>query len=176
MSDSTSYKIPKLKGSSNYDIWALRIAAILSEKDLEFVMKNQDLGDDLELEKQNNKACAIIKLSLEDGPLIQTQYITSSFLLWTRLEELYLSKGFSSDYLLSRELINNTLANNNNNLEVYVNNFRRTLNQLEAKKIKLPIKFTVALLLNNLNKNYENIVAIITQNIRLETSANITLD
>jgi hypothetical protein len=44
----------------------------LSEKDLEFVIKNQDLGDDLELEKQNNKACAIIKLSLEDGPLIQT--------------------------------------------------------------------------------------------------------
>ena len=39
MLDSTSYKIPKLKGSSNYDIWALRIAAILSEKDLEFVMK-----------------------------------------------------------------------------------------------------------------------------------------
>ena len=72
MSDSTSYKIPKLKGSSNYDIQALRIAAILSEKDLEFVMKNQDLGDDLELEKQNNKACTIIKLSLEDRPLIQT--------------------------------------------------------------------------------------------------------
>jgi hypothetical protein len=44
------------------------------------------------------------------------------------------------------------------------------------EKIKLPIKFTVALLLNNLNKNYENIVAIITQNIRLETNANITLD
>ena len=40
----------------------------------------------------------------------------------------------------------------------------------------MPIKFIVALLLNNLNKNYKNIVAIITQNIRLETSANITLD
>jgi hypothetical protein len=69
MSDSTSHKIPKLKGSSIYDIWALRVAAILSEKDLEFGMKNKDLGDDLELGKQNNKACAIIKLSLKDGPL-----------------------------------------------------------------------------------------------------------
>ena len=72
MLDSTSYKIPKLKRSSNYNIQALRIAAILSKKDLEFVIKNQDLGDNLELEKQNNKAYTIIKLSLEDRPLIQT--------------------------------------------------------------------------------------------------------
>ena len=72
MLDSTSYKISKLKESSNYNIQALCIAAILSEKDLEFVIKNKDLGDNLELGKQNNKACAIIKLSLEDRPLIQT--------------------------------------------------------------------------------------------------------
>ena len=77
-------------------------------------------------------------------------------------------QGFSSNYILSKDLINNTLSNNKNNLELYINNFRRTLNQLKSKDIVLPNKFIIALLLNNLNKDYNNIVTIITQNIRLE--------
>lgn len=177
MADSfSSYKIPKLKGSSNYDIWNIRISQILTEKGLDIVTNLADLGNDLELIQQNKKAVAIVKLSLEDGPLLQTQYITSAYILGQTLKNLYMSRGFSSDYILSKELINNTLSNNKNNLEFYVNNFRRILNQLKSKDIVLPDKFIVALLLNNLSKDYDNIVAIITQNIRLEQQSNITID
>jgi hypothetical protein len=34
MSDSEIFKIPKLKGSSNFDIWSLRLESILTKDNL----------------------------------------------------------------------------------------------------------------------------------------------
>ena len=33
MADSSIFRVPKLKGSSNYDMWALRIEAVLIQQD-----------------------------------------------------------------------------------------------------------------------------------------------
>src|SRR5882757_10091679 len=56
------------------------------------------------------KASAIIRLSLEDGPLIQVKGITDAIIIWNRLRTLYEPKGFSSEFLLSKELFLTTLA------------------------------------------------------------------
>ena len=171
-------RIPKLIGSSNYDIWSIRIEAILVEKGyLKYILSNPATINSLDtLEENAYKATALIKLALEDGPLLQTQYISNPYILWHTLLNLYKAKGFSSEFLLSKELINTTLNSYKGNIEDYINSFKRIINSLEARNIILPSKFVIALLLNNLNKDYEFIVASITQSIRTSNSNTISLD
>ena len=166
-------KLPKLKGSSNYDIWAIRIEAILVEKGYYRYILNNPATENSTLDDNAYKAAALIKLALEDGPLLQTRYLDNPFLLWNSLKDLYEAKGFSSEFLLSKELINTTLNSYKGNLEEYINAFKRVINSLNSKGISLPTRFVVALLLNNLNKDYEYIVTIITQSIRLSSSVDL---
>ncbi|XPS72906.1 hypothetical protein M3J07_005050 [Ascochyta lentis] len=168
-----SIKLPKLKGSANYSIWAIRMQAIIVEKGyLAYILNNPaTIVDNIEnLDENAYKATAIIKLALEDGPLLQTQFINNPYTLWNTLKNLYEAKGFSSEFLLSKELISTTLNSCKGNLEDYINTFKRIVNSLESRNINLPTKFIVALLLNNLNKDYEYIVAVITQSIRTANS------
>ena len=118
---------------------------------------------------------SIIRLSLDDGPLLQTKEIKSPFLLWDNLKSLYQAKGFSSDFLLSKELINTTLISCNNNVEAYLQKIKRLLNSLEARDISLPSKFIAALVLNNLNNDFDYLVTIITQDLRLDKPINLDL-
>ena len=179
----TIFKIPKLKGSSNYDIWSIRVQSILVEKGyLEVVSENyidKALDDTAQIDALKvlaYKATALIKLSLEDGPLLQTRFIDNPFILWTTLRNLYETKGFSSEFIISKDLINTTLNSCKGNLEAYINSFKRSVNSLQSKNIVLPNKFLIALLLNNLNKDYDYVVAIITQTIRVDNTTNYTLD
>src|SRR3954471_17070427 len=144
-------KLPKLKGSYNYDIWAIRIEAILVEKGYYKYILNNPTTNSNTLDENAYKAAALIKLALEDGPLLQTRYLNNPFLLWNSFKDLYKAKGFSSKFLLSKELINTTLNSYKGNLEEYINAFKRVLNSLNSKRINLPTRFTVTLLLNNLN-------------------------
>jgi len=90
MADSSIYRVPKLIGNSNYDIWALRIESLLVKEgcysimtinpaDLTLARYSQDQLD--ELKQLEGKALSIIRLSLEDGPLLQTKEIKSLFTL-----------------------------------------------------------------------------------------------
>jgi hypothetical protein len=177
MSDSEIFKIPKLKGSSNFDIWSLRLESILTKDNLiDYILadyttaSNYNETSSLELTTTANKVSSLVKLSLEDGPLLQTRFIKNPYTLYTTLKNLYCAQGFSSEFILSKELINTTINSYKGNLELYINNFKRIINNLEAKGISLPSNFIAALLLNNLNKDYEYIVTIITQTIRVNNS------
>ena len=172
------FKIPKLKGSSNYDIWAIRLEALLTKEGFLDVITT-DLNNYTEVERNNLAQKALqcssyILLTLEDGPLLQVRYIKNPYLLWQNLKNLYEAKGFSSEFLLSKELINVNLYTYKGNLEQYLNHFKKLVNNLEAKEITLPNKFLIALLLNNLSKEYDYLVTIITQNIRLSIFIRIT--
>lgn len=58
-------------------------------------------------------------------------------------------------------------------MELYLYNIRRILNTLESKSIKLPERFIVGLILNNLSRDYKYTVAIISQTIRSNNTINI---
>jgi hypothetical protein len=106
---------------------------------------------------------------------LQTRFLKNPYTLYNTLKNLYCAQGFSSEFILSKELINTTINTYKGNLEVYVNSFKRIINNLKAKGITLPSNFVAALLLNNLNKDYKYIVTIITQTIRVNNST-IDLD
>ena len=54
---------------------------------------------------------------------------------------------------------------------MYINNFKRLSNSLEAKEINLLKRFLIALLLNILNRDYKYIVTIITQTIGIDNDS-----
>lgn len=172
-------KLPKLQGSSNYDIWSIRMEALLVEKGYYDVMTTETSNLDLDLEENKilkekaSKATAYIRLTLGDGPLLQTRYITDPNILWSSLKNLYEAKGFSSEFLSIKELLNTTLSSSKDNMELYLHNIRRIINTLESKSIKLPERFIIGLILNNLSRDYEYTVAIISQTIRSNNTINI---
>ncbi len=79
------FKIPKLQGSSNWDIWSIKIEALLTKEGYFKVIVSDlnDLPDDERdtLQEKAEKATSLIKLALGDGPLLQTRFITNPMLL-----------------------------------------------------------------------------------------------
>jgi len=68
--------------------------------------------------------------------------------------------------LISKDLINTTLEQCQNNVKVYLQKVNRLLLSLEARSIKLPTKFIAALILNNLSSEFDYLVTAISQSFR----------
>jgi hypothetical protein len=117
-------------------------------------------------EAQSYQAASLIRLLLEDGPLLQTRTVNDAFSLWGRLQALYEPTGFSSEFLLSRELFSTTLARCNGSIEAYLTSIRRLTDELAAKNLAIPNKVIAAYTLSNLGPEWENTVAIISQSYR----------
>jgi len=170
--------IPKLLGQSNYELWSLRMRAILVEKNLGSFILNTlpitattTIEEKVALETSSNRTLALIQLSLADGPLLQVRNITTPIETWITLKNLYSPKGFSSEFLLYKELQSTTLSTSNN-IEDYLNTIKRIIDDLTSRDIILPSRIILAHILNNLTPDFENFTATITQNLRL----NNTLD
>ena len=165
--ETSGIKIPKLKGSSNYDIWAIRSKAFLIEKGYYDVLTaNKETRTTSKYYQDSIKATALIRLTLEDSPLVQTQFIDDANDLWIQLRALYEPKGFNSEFLICRELFNTTLAKSSNSIEAYLTKIRRYTDQLAAKGLLIPPKVIAAYTLSNLTPEYESTVAIISQTLR----------
>ena len=126
--------IPKLKGATNYEIWALRIKSFLIKEGLKDSLDNIPpiISQDI-----NDKALANIRLLIEDGPLLQIQYINTAKEAWDSLNNLYSSKGFTSEFLIYREFFNTTL-DKYSSIEDYLNKVKQLSDQLKAKNLELP--------------------------------------
>src|SRR5436305_1073312 len=179
MSESV-LKITKLQGSSNWELWAIRMEAVLTEKGYYDVMTltpptgmEVDGGKDAQLDwtTRSKKAIAYIRLALADGPLLQTRNITDPCRLWQKLQALYEPKGFSSDFLICKELFETTLSKMDNSIENYLNQIKRLTDDLSARNLTIPNKVIAAWTLNNLTSEYENTVAMSSQSIRAKQAA-----
>jgi len=91
------------------------------------------------------------------------------------LKNLYKVQEFSSKFSISKELTNTTINLYIGNLELYIKNFEGLANSLEARQISLLNKYLIALLLNNLNKDFKYIVTKITQTIKSNNNS-VNLD
>jgi hypothetical protein len=177
--ESNQQRFPKLKGSSNYEIWSIRMEASICEKGYLDVMTPIELSQYHDeaivkelLANRNDRsfrAAAIIRLSLEDGPLIQTRGINDALTLWERLKALYEPKGFSSEFLTCKDLFSTTLAKCGSSMEAYLTKVKRLTDDLASRNLAIPNKVIAAYTLNNLTPEYENTVAIISQTYRSET-------
>ena len=118
----------------------------------------------------------MIQLNLADGPLLQVRHILKPYEVWKALENLYSPKGFSSEFLLCKELFDTSLEKSDNKMEQYLNQVKRLYDQLTAKSVVIPEKVIFAWVLNNLSPRYETLITTITQSIRVNGSGSIKLE
>ena len=123
-------------------------------EDYEVYLKDRDV--------KSQKAAALIRLVVEDGPFIQIKGLKSAISIWDRLRELYEPKGFSSKFLLCKELFTTTLFRCDNSIKAYLTWIKWLSDELASRDLAILAKVIVAYALNNLTRDYEHIVAIIT--------------
>ena len=112
-----------------------------------------------ERETQSFQATSLIRLLLEDGPLLQNRRISDALELWGRLQSLYQHNGFSSEFLISRELLSTTLDRCKGSIEEYLTRIQRLTDKLASKQLAIPNKVIAAYTLSNLGPQWENTVA-----------------
>ena len=71
---SEKISISRLKGIENYEVWAIRMTSLLTK---EGVINTIHGVTDIST-SDSEKALATIRLSLEDGPLLQIQHYTTA--------------------------------------------------------------------------------------------------
>ena len=188
MGDNNLYRFPRLKGSQNWEFWSLRMEAYIIDKGYENalypitpfdpktitkVAYNAYLQD---RENKSPRAAALIRLALEDGPLIQVKGLKDAISIWDRLKTLYEPKGFSSEFLICKELFATTLARCGNSIEKYLTRLKRLSDDLASRNLTIPTKVIVAYALNNLSADYEHTVAIMTQSLRATDDKDIDIN
>ena len=144
-------------------MWALRIEAVLIQQDCyeiltidpEELEKKKDSESYQKLKSSEIKALSTLRLSLDDGPLLQSKDIKTQYHLWNHLNKLYSPKGFSSDFLICKDLINTTVQQCQNNVEIYLQKINRLVLSLESRNLALPHRFIAALILNNLSSDFD---------------------
>jgi hypothetical protein len=180
-------KIPKLQGAQNYDLWSMRVESLLLDQQLNSHLSTAIITKtavELNISEETyqewvigaRRSAAMIRLTLGDGPLLQTKDLPHDpYLIWKQLQTLYSKNGFSSEFLSCKDLINTTLKSCKGNMEAYIHQIKRILNTLISANIRLPDRFVVALLLNNLSSEYDYISAMMIQTIRSTGICNLDL-
>ena len=170
MLEEGAIKVLKLLGSSNYKLWAIRIKAALTAKDL-FGFHSRAEGAK---SKGDDKALSYIQLAYADSPLLYISAIETPLEAWNYLERLYTPGGFLSEFILFKEFFGATLSSLGT-VENYLATIQRILTSLKAKKLELPNKLIIAWTLHNLGPEYDAFVASTTQTYRAK-DAEINMD
>ena len=171
MSEDRAIKLPKLIGSSNYELWAIRIKAALIAKDLGGFLSR---AEGAKSTKDNAKALGYIQLACADGPLMHILNFDNPTDAWNYLDRLYAPRGFSSEFILFKEFFGATLSSLGS-VDNYLATIKRVSTNLKAKQLELLNKLIIAWTLYNLGPAYEAFVASITQSYRADT-ADIDMD
>lgn len=136
------------------------MSAYLKRQGSKGILESDDVSEEI-----NECALADIELSLDDRPLFQCQNIRRAHLLWIKLQDLYIPKGFSANFYLIREFFGCKLSNFNS-VEEFLNTSKRLLDTMIERKINLPIKVIFTQYINNLSDDFENMVTNIMQTLR----------
>ena len=117
---SEKISITKLTGQSNYEVWSLRVQSLLVKRSLSNAIVD---GASLKTET-DQKALATIRLTIEDGPLLQIRHSETAFKAWKMLKNLYSPKGFGSEFLICKEFFKTTLSKYSS-MEEYLNKVKQ---------------------------------------------------
>ena len=140
MLEEGAIKVPKLISASNYELWAIRIRAALTAKDLSRFLTR---AEGAKSTKDDNKALSYIQLACADGLLLHISAIDTLLDVWKHLERLYAPRGFSLEFILFKEFFGATLSALGI-VESYLATIQRISTSLKAKNLELPNKLIIA--------------------------------
>ncbi|KAG8501094.1 hypothetical protein CXB51_003171 [Gossypium anomalum] len=103
---TTRFEIEKFDGETNFNLWQVRMMAILVQSGLKKVVtgKKPENLNKIEWEELDEKALSAIQLCLANTVLQEVLMEKTSSALWKRLETLYATKSLANRLVLKQRL------------------------------------------------------------------------
>jgi hypothetical protein len=169
--DPSRSTFAKLSGSSNYQIWAIKMKSYLIAQDLwrviEITSSSASAADDLK--SLNSKALSFIILSCEDHIIRLLDPNDLAANAWKRLEKQYGLVGFSARHLAFQSLVS-THITSCESVDQFIDQFRSNINTLsQITTSTLPQWLLLSIFINNVSSQFEPWAQSIMQQVRMKS-------
>ncbi|KAG8474173.1 hypothetical protein CXB51_033532 [Gossypium anomalum] len=154
---TTRFEIEKFDGETNFNLWQVRMMAILVQSSLKKVVtgKKPENLNKIECEELDEKALSAIQLCLANTILQEVLMEKTSSALWKRLETLYATKSLANHLVLKQRLF----AFRMNECELirdHISQFITLLNDLKNVEVHIDDEDRAMLLLCFLPHSYKS--------------------
>jgi hypothetical protein len=158
-------RVAPLEGSSNYRTWKFSMKMVLMSKDLWGVVDGSEVkaNEEKEWEKKNQKALALISLSVTQLELHNILDCATAKAAWDILEKLYEGKGRNRKFLLMEQLFKFNMDNRETTMEVYMRTMKDKISELAATGVVLDKEVKLALIFNGIPENFRYLVVSLEQ-------------
>ena len=154
---ATRFEIEKFDGETNFNLWQVRMMAILVQNGLKKVVtgKKPENLNQTEWEELDEKALSAIQLCLANTVLQEVLMEKTSFALWKRLETLYATKSLANRLVLKQRLFTFRM-NEGELLRDHISQFITLLNDLKNVEVHIDDEDQAMLLLCSLPSSYKS--------------------
>lgn len=144
---------------SNYDTWAVQMKNVLIFQDMWDVVTREknSTDDDSNWKVKDDKALAIMVLSVSPMQLQYIKICTSAKLAWDTLKEVHRPKGPARKVSLFKKLLAMRMGEFES-MQTYICQFSAHVEQLAEVGVELQEELFVIMLLASLPSSYENLV------------------
>ncbi len=183
-SSNSTFNFPHLAGASNYASWATNVKFVLMDKDLWAVVSgtssepvavldgvntldSKSSPEYIVWSRENDRACATIALSCQDGPKGFIQDLPARQ-MWLKLKELYEVQGFNARYLTFTTLLSHHY-DSSKSIEDYIDQLKTSSRCLQEMNPTFSDWVILTVLLDNLGSTFNAFVTAKRQSIRVTT-------
>ncbi|KAG8483273.1 hypothetical protein CXB51_022363 [Gossypium anomalum] len=154
---TTRFEIEKFDGETNFNLWQVRMMAILVQSGLKKVVtgKKPENLNKTEWEELDEKALSAIQLCLANTVLQEVLMEKTSSSLWKRLETLYATKSLANRLVLKQRLFTFRM-NESELLKDHISQFITLLNDLNNVEVHIDDEDQAMLLLCSLPPSYKS--------------------
>lgn len=152
-------RIDQLKGAGNYRAWKIRILNLLRANDLYEDLTLVEPDDDLNYNKADRKAKAILSNNIQDSIIQDVDWEKSTMEILDELEKKFVNSNVFSKSLMIENILNNLKLNSKMDLEEFLNTFEKTCNELNGTTEEINNDKRIRKVLNLLPSEYNPVVA-----------------
>ena len=168
--DPSRSSFAKLNGTSNYQVWAIKMKSYLIAQDLwDIVDADPSKSIKSDAMSKNSKAVSLIILSCEDHIIRLIDPDDFAAAAWKKLKQQYGQAGFSARHLAFQTLVSTNLSSCSN-IDQFIDQFRSCVNTLSQMTTQvLPQWLLLSILINNVSSQFEAWTQSIMQQVRTKT-------
>jgi hypothetical protein len=155
----TKLTVEKFKGE-NFHLWKFRMMMLMKEKGVWGVIDEEWEAGETEkggVKRKEDKAMALIVLSLSDAQLLHVQTALTAKEAWLKLIEVHERKGLANKLYLCRKFLTITMEEGDSMI-AHINKVKTLAQQLEAIGEKLREEDIVTTLLYSLPETFESLI------------------
>ena len=162
--------ISKLTGTSNYQVWSIKMKAYLIAQDLWSIVEISSLNTEVsKAQSQNSKAASQIILACEDHVIRMIDPEDLAADIWKNLKKQYGQVGFSARHIAFQSLVSTNLSTCAG-IDQFIDQFRTNVNTIsQLCPTPLPQWLLLSILINNAANKYEAWSQSVMQQIRGNT-------